>query len=106
MTSSEVRALVEAEIGGEWDRVNPHGVDLAVSVVEPRRVRCRNTFPKLDGGAPLDLWLVLEEVPGSRNSYVIVFDERNGKFGLGVWSSDEVVFIGYHGTFMETLDGM
>lgn len=106
MTSGEVRAVVEAQIGTDWDRSNPHGVDLRVSLVEPRKVRCRNTFPKLNGGRPLDLWVVLEEVPGSKDGYLIVFDERKGAFGLADWTNDTVVFLGYHGTFLETLDGM
>ena len=106
MTPADVRALVEAQIRGDWDRTNPHGVELRRSVVEPRKVWCRNTFPRLKAGRPLDLWIVLEETPGTKAGYLIVFDERNGKFGLADWSDDTVVFLGYHGTFLDTLDGM
>src|SRR5262249_34327658 len=61
MTSAEVRAIVEAEIGSDWSQPNAHGIDLRECLVEPRLVSCRNTFPRLHGGRPLTLWIVLEE---------------------------------------------
>ena len=50
MTSAEVRAIVEAEVGGNWLQSNAHAVDLRKCLVQPRKIACRNTFPKLDGG--------------------------------------------------------
>lgn len=106
MTSAEVRAVVEAEIGGDWSQSNAHGVDLRACLVKPRRVSCRNTFAKLDGGRPLDLWIVLEETPGSKDGYLIVYDDRKCTFGLADWDGEIPVFLGYHGTFAATLLGM
>jgi hypothetical protein len=106
MPSAEVRGIVEAEFGGDWSQPNAHGIDLRKCLVEPRLVSCRNTFPQLNGGRPLTLWIVLEETPGSRDGYLIVYDERQGAFGLADWDSDVPVFLGYHGTFMATLRGM
>lgn len=106
MTSAEVRAIVEAEIGGDWSQSNSHGVDLRKCVVRPRKVACRNTFPKLNKGKPLEFWIVLEEHPGRKDGYLIVFDEDQRRFGLADWSNETPVFLGFHGTFMNTLLGM
>lgn len=106
MTSTEVRAIVESEIGGDWSRSNSHAVDLRKCLVRPRKVPCRNTFPKLNGGKPLQLWVVLEETPGTREGYLIVFDEERGVFGLADWSGDTPMFLGFHGSFLNTLEGM
>lgn len=105
MTSTEVRAIVEEETGGDWSRSNSHAVDLRKCLVPPRKVACRDTFPKLNGGKPLQLWVVLEEIPGTREGYLIVFDER-GVFGLADWSGDTPMFLGFHGSFLNTLEGM
>ena len=106
MTAADVRALVEAEISDDWSQSNSHHVDLRQCLVMPRLVSCRNTFPKLAGGMPLELWIVLEETPGKRDGYLIVFDERKRVFGLADWDGDTPVFLGFHGTFLNTLRGM
>jgi hypothetical protein len=106
MTSAEVRAIIEAEIGGDWSQSNAHAVDLRRCLLQPRKVICRNTFPKLDDGKPLSLWIVLEEMPGTRDGYLIVFDERQRMFGLAIWDGDTPVFLGFYGSFLNTLQGM
>jgi hypothetical protein len=58
-------------------------------------------------GETLGLWLVLEEIPESNSGYKIVFDEASGTFGLAIsGAQDNDVFIGFYGTFLETLEGM
>ena len=60
----------------------------------------------VDGGHKnrmLDLWLVLEEHPQTHDGYKIVFDESSRQYGL---ASSGDVFVGYYGTFIETLDAM
>lgn len=106
MMPAEVRAIVESEIDGDWSRSNSHRVDLRKCVVRPRKVACRNTFPKLNGGKPLDLWIVLEERPGTKDGYLIVFDEQRKVFGLADWGGETPAFIGYYGSFLNTLQGM
>jgi hypothetical protein len=106
MTAADVRAIVEAEIGGNWSQSNAHSVDLRKCLVQPRKVACRNTFPKLDGGKLLQLWIVLEETPGTKDGYLIVFDEARRVFGLADWEGDTPVFLGFHGSFLNTLQGM
>jgi len=52
------------------------------------------------------LWIVLEETPGRREGYLIVFDEQRRTFGLASWDGESPVFIGFHSTFLNTLQGM
>lgn len=106
MTPAEVRAIVDAELVGDYSASNDHGVDLRTCLVEPRKVSCRNTFPQLAGGLPLEMWIVLEETPGQTDGYLIVYDEERGKFGLADWNGNTPVFLGFHGTFLATLRGM
>lgn len=104
MTPEDVRAQIEKEIDGDWERDNPHGVDLRRCLVGPTKRRYEDSFHE---GQHLDLWLVLEEDPGSRSGYKIVYDEERDMYGLAVkGDKNEDVFIGNHGTFLETLDGM
>jgi len=106
MTSDEVLELVRREISGDWTRTNSHPVDLRKCLVAPRLVKCKNTFPKLNKGKPLHVWIVLEEHPGSKDGYLIVFDESRGAFGLADWGAEGPTFLGYHGTFLNTLESM
>ncbi len=106
MTPVEVREVVTAELGADWPRSNPLGEYLRERLVTPRLVSCRNTFPQLDDARPLDLWIVFEEAPGKKDAYLIVFDERKRQFGLAVWDGDVPVFLGYDGSFLDTLDAM
>lgn len=72
-------------------------------------VTCRNTFPtSVDPKPPtLQLWLILEETPGSTEGYVILFDESRGQFGLGCTGRHGgITFLGYYGSFWRTLKDM
>lgn len=52
------------------------------------------------------MWLVLEETPGSKDGYLIVYDERRHSFGLADWDGDTPVFLGFHGRFLDALEAM
>jgi hypothetical protein len=82
---------------------NPHDVDLAECRVTPTHITCANSF---DDNRPIELWLVLREAPASEKGYLVVFDEVRGTFGLAVPSSPKPVFLGWNGSFTETLAGM
>ena len=102
-TPEAIKALVEEEIAGDWSMTNAHGVDLRKSLVDP----IRQEYLSWDRHR-VDLWLVIEEDPIKRNRYKIVFDSRNGKFGLATSSvSDEKdIFLGYYGSFIQTFKAM
>ena len=105
MKASEVSEIVEREIDGNWSVTNAHGVDLKRCLVVPPMKRVyEDSFKE---GETIELWLVLEEIPESKSGYKVIFDEESGMFGLatsGRRAND--VFIGFYGTFLETLEGM
>jgi hypothetical protein len=86
MTTSEVRTLVEDQIGERSDDVNPHGISLRESLVPPQRMKFTHWFFR-DGAVAytnIDAWLVLEERPKTPDGYKIIYDEQTGKCGLAL----------------------
>lgn len=112
MTAADVSKLIADEIaaaGEDWlnrPENNPHGLDLSRCLIKPERVICKNTFPAFRGGKHFEAWLVLEELPNNDGGYRIIFDEEMGKFGLACGTRREPVFIGWHGSFLDTVQGM
>jgi hypothetical protein len=102
MTRSEVTSLVDEQIGGDWGHSNLHGVDLRRCLVEPRQLTVFDAQR-----SPLDVWLVLEEVPGGPGGYVVVYEEESACFGL-VTNAHRVdaLLIGLYGSFFDALDAM
>lgn len=103
MTQADVTRLIEDEIGDDWSRSNLHGVVLKECLVSP----VKGFYDDPAGNGPaLEMWLVLvENLPGG-GGYRIVFDEEEQIFGLAVPGKVNDAFIGYYGTFWETLEGM
>lgn len=109
MTAEAVRELVEREIAGDWSRTNAHGCDLRRCLIPPELREhddCGGGRPLVEPYPVIRLWLVLEETPGDRDGYKIVFGEEAGMFGLAVSGSPRDVFIGYYGSFLDTYRGM
>jgi hypothetical protein len=100
MSPSEVSQAIAYEINGDWSRANPHGVDFRTCLVAPEFQQFVDATNK---DQILNLWLILEERPQTRDGYKIVFDESRKKYGL---ASSGNIFIGYYGTFLETIDAM
>jgi len=104
MEASEVSAIIEHEIAGKWSLSNAHGVDLRRCLVPPTRQLYEDSFKE---GGRIELWLVLEEIPEDKSGYKIVFDEGSRMFGLAIEGAHKHnLFIGFYGTFLETLAGM
>jgi hypothetical protein len=104
MSPSEVSQMIAVEVDGDWNRANPHGVDLRTCLVTPER---RRFVEASDESQTCELWLVLEERPQTRGGYKIVFDDLRRQYGLAVTDQHgRDVFVGYYGTFLETLDAM
>jgi len=106
MTAQQVTELIEKEIAGDWERMNPHGVRLKKCLVVPPVQRPYDD--SFHDGKVLNLWLVLEEHPERKSGYKMVFDEERREFGLATDDSrtGRDAFIGYYGGFLETLNAM
>jgi hypothetical protein len=104
MEAGEVSKIVESEINGNWSLSNAHGVDLKRCLVKPQKQVYEDSF---NPNETIELWLVLEEIPEDKSGYKIVFDEKTGMFGLASEGFHELdVFIGFYGSFLNTLEGM
>ena len=104
MTAEDVKSRIDREIAGQSDFPNPHGLDMSRCLLVPTKKRFEDSFAQ---GDYLSLWLVLEECPDSRDGYKIVYDDERDAFGLAIRGrSSEDVFIGYHGSFLNTVAGM
>jgi hypothetical protein len=104
MTSQEVRKRIEDEIGEDWAASNAHGVDLRRCLVTPQKVIYQDSGHE---GQAIELRLVLEEDRAGRRGYEIVYDENTEEFGLALHDDKGTgVFLGYYGTFLDTLYGM
>lgn len=110
MTPEQVAAYVKMQIGGQWAESNAHGIDLRKCLVTPRKLKMINRIIK-DGqisDSIVDVWLVLEEIPGE-NGYSIFFNEEDKELGLaskGFPEDPYPVICGYYGDFWTTLKGM
>lgn len=109
--ASEVKALVEDQIGERWDEINPHNISLRQSLVSPQRMKFTHWFVG-DAGvtyATIDAWLVLEEYPKTLAGYKIIYDEQTGKFGLALrgWHNDPYLSVDtFFGDFWGAFNAM
>jgi hypothetical protein len=103
MEAKEISQIIEAELNGDWSLSNAHGVDLKRCLVNPSL----QTYDNWNQSETLRLWLVLEEMPDDKSGYKIVFDEKSKMFGLATTGfGQRDTFLGFYGTFLETLEGM
>ena len=106
MTSKEVQQLVEQQIDGRWDLRNDHDCDLRNCLVIPEKKQFLDPDNEYQ---QIELWLVLEGDPETRNGYKIIYDEREGMFGLATPGTKEdrrPIFIGYYGDFLDAYMSM
>ncbi|OFX87849.1 MAG: hypothetical protein A2W99_16165 [Bacteroidetes bacterium GWF2_33_16] len=103
MDREEIKLIIQEELKDNPDLSNAHGVELDNCLIEPTLQTYLNSF---HDNKEVKLWTVLEETEDG-NGYKIVYDPKDNLFGLGMKSNkDELIFIGYYGTFVETLKGM
>jgi hypothetical protein len=105
VTAEELKTRIEGEIAGDWIRTNAHGCDLKRCLVDPVQLPFEDVVNPL---ATLNLWLVLEEDPDTREGYKIVYDDKSDMFGLA-WRlvSGRDGYLGAYGeTFLEAFDAM
>lgn len=102
MTAAEVRQLIEAELDNDWISTHWHGVDFNLCLCDPVKKIC------VVGGSEelIELWLVFDSSPQTKSGYIIVYDDTDDTFGLACHSDPYNVFIGFYGSFKDTLIGM
>jgi hypothetical protein len=103
MNAEDIKKIIADELGGRETVPNWHGISLEKCLVEPVKQEYEDSFNKDE---VVKLWLVLEERPDDGDGYKIVFDEEMNEFGLATPGNGLDVFIGYYGSFLETLEGM
>jgi len=74
--------------------------DIHSRLVAPRKVRTEDGF---NPGQFKDFWLVYRESPDANQGCLVIFDEEQETFGLCVEERGAPVFIGWYGSFTETL---
>lgn len=104
MEASEITRIIEAEVAGNWQISNAHGVNLRRCLVPPEK---KTFIDVADNSKMHELWLVLEEDPIDCDDYKVVFDEETGYFGLAIKLTSGVeAYLGAYGSFLETLANM
>jgi hypothetical protein len=72
----------------------------------PRQERFRSEFAAARG--PSLLWAVADELPGSPDGYLVVYDPSEDEFGLASKPHPGATgtIVGWYGSLRETLEGM
>ena len=101
---SDLRRKIEAEIGSDWSRTNLHSVDLRTALLgEPKII----TVLDAAGEKAIQVWLVLEECPGTNAGYGVVYSEQDAAYGLIQFAEGyEPCLFGIYGSFINTFDAM
>jgi len=103
MDRQDIKSIIQDELETNCDFPNDHKVELDRCLIEPIKHTYLDSF---NNNKEIQLWTVFEETD-DREGYKIVYDPEENMFGLGIKSNnDELIFIGYYGTFTETLRGM
>ncbi|HEX3988382.1 MAG TPA: hypothetical protein VHZ30_03055 [Verrucomicrobiae bacterium] len=95
--AADVTAAIERELLARPVSPKP-GFDIRQCLTQPIRLR----FVSQPGNDSWDLWLVLEELPATKDGYKIVFDEYSKQFGVARGTT----FLGFEGTFVQTLEAI
>ncbi len=100
----QIKQIIQLEVKGDFTISNLHGVDLKKCLVEPYLEILEDSFNE---GQTIQMYVVLKEHPESDEGYQIVYDPTEKMFGLSIQGKGQYrVFLGYDGTFLESLQGM
>lgn len=100
----QIKQIIQSETKGDLGISNLHGVDLKRCLVEPYLETLEDSFNE---GQTIQMYVVLKEYPDSSEGYQIVYDPKENMFGLSIQGKGQYrVFLGYDGTFLESLKGM
>jgi hypothetical protein len=98
----KIQNIISIELKSEGNHKNVFGLDLTNRLILPRKELYYTDADSKNGET---LWTVLEEDPGPVG-YTVYFDEETEMFGIGMKSSDGLIDIGSHGTFLKALYAM
>jgi hypothetical protein len=107
----EIELLINRQIEDELRNgmiIYAHGITIN-NIKQHLIVPIKQTYVSDFGNniSKLELWTVLEENPIGRNGYKIFYDPEDDKFGLGMTDKNGILqYLGTHGTFIDTLNGM
>ncbi|MBE7528511.1 MAG: hypothetical protein HND44_12335 [Chloroflexi bacterium] len=106
MKSEEVAELIQSEIRTQKHEIDNLGWEWQTNLVPPRRVSFG--YDPYDSNAAIELWVVFVEIlENCRTGYTIVYDEEVNKFGLATSGhGNQPFFLGYYGSFLDTLKAM
>ena len=103
MQAEEVSSIIASDLAENPNFSNSHGLNVQECLVHPQLIELQDGA---DQGAVIPLWLVLKERRGDEGGYLVVYSEERNMFGLAMCSARRPVFLGFHGSFTETLSGM
>lgn len=107
MTSEDVARLVLEQIGDQWERWTPHGLDLRKCVLEHPT---KELFVSAERGKEvgLELWRVVEEDPVQKRGYIVFYDQEEDIFGLATRDAADGrnISLGGHGDLWTALEAM
>lgn len=101
MTAEEIKEIIRKELKVEPDIHNVFGLDMTECLKEPIQQKYKDSNNSKE---TYILWTVFEERT-DKNGYKIFFDEEVKQFGLALQSDieDELIDIGYYGSFLRTV---
>src|SRR5688572_5933028 len=103
MRAEDISSIIASDLAENLAFFNSHGVNVGECLVHPQLLEFQDG---LDRGKVIPLWLVLTERRGDDVGYLVVYSEERDMFGLAMYSAGNPVFLGFHGSFTETLSGM
>jgi hypothetical protein len=104
MTAAEIQKIVDRELSDPQEPLSKWTeAEVRERLVKPVKKIYQDSFEK---GSTLELWLVLQERPGSSLGYQVVYDEEEKEFGLAEVKGGQPVFLGYYGTLVESVESI
>lgn len=98
-----IKTQINQEIQQGGISSNWHVSDVYKHLIEPIQESYIDSF---DQKKRIELWTVFEEI-ADRSGYKIVYNSENNSYGLGITAeNDDLMFIGYYGSFIETFNAM
>lgn len=103
MTPEAIARIIEGDIANAGADLLWGGRPLHECLRVPTKLRHVDSHRNEDAG---EFWLVFEECSEPGRGYTVVYDEDLNQFGLGLKDQNELMFLGFYGGFVKTLNSM